>query len=567
MLFKIKKFFRRRKFTNKSIDPDEIFLDAGNLPQFNTQQFEGVLEKPISKKTIIGVGIAFLLIGITYAYRVGDLQIAQGASFAARSENNSLRETPLFANRGIIYDRNGVELAWNVPGQETNIPTRSFINAEGFGHILGFVKSPMVDKNGYYFRDKFEGMAGIELVFNDMLSGINGKRMVETNALGEVVQESIVAQPYDGENITLAIDSRIQEQLYKNIATTARDRGFLGGGGVIIDVNTGEIIALTSYPEYSPKILTEGSDNAKISSYSSDSSNPFLDRAVAGLYTPGSIVKPFVAVGALMEGVIFPGTKILSTGSISVPNPYVPGVFSVFKDWKAHGWVDMRDALAVSSDVYFYEVGGGFEDQKGIGIANIEKYSRMFGLGELTGVSLPGEKKGVIPNPEWKQEVFGEDWRLGDTYITAIGQYGFQSTPIQMARADAAIANGGTLYIPQIIHNAESARDAVPVPDTILQIVREGMRQAVTAGTAKGLDVSYVDMAAKTGTAEVGLSKQQLNSWATGFFPYEHPRYAFAIVMERGPHENTIGGVYVMRQLLDWMSYNTPEYFKDENPQ
>jgi penicillin-binding protein 2 len=562
MLFKIKKYFRRKRFSSAPIDPDEIFLDAGNLPQFNTQQFEGVLEKPISKRTIIGIAIAFLVVGLVYAYRVGNLQIAQGATFAHRSENNSLREIPVFANRGVISDRNGVELAWNTPG-EKDIPTRSYIAADGFGHILGFVKSPMIDNNGYYFRDKFEGMAGSELQFDAMLSGTNGNKIIETDALGNIVEESIVARPHDGDNLTLSIDSRIQEALFKYIKSTAQDRGFLGGAGVIMDVNTGEIVALTSYPEYSPHILTQGTDSAQIAAYSKDSSNPFLDRAVGGLYTPGSIVKPFVAIGALMEGVVTPDTQILSTGSISVPNPYAPGVFSVFNDWKAHGWVNVRQALAVSSDVYFYEVGGGFQGQKGIGIANIEKYIRMFGIGSPTDIALPGEATGTIPNPAWKKEVFGEDWLLGDTYHTAIGQYGFQTTPIQMVRAVAAIANGGTLLVPEIMHSAESARTNVSVPENTLQVVREGMRQSVTAGTAAGLNVPYLAVASKTGTAEVGLTKQKLNSWATGFFPYDHPRYAFAVVMERGPHENTIGGVFVMRQLFDWMSIYAPEYFED----
>jgi penicillin-binding protein 2 len=406
-------------------------------------------------------------------------------------------------------------------------------------------------------------MAGSELQFDAMLSGTNGNKIIETDALGNIVEESIVARPHDGDNLTLSIDSRIQEALFKYIKSTAQDRGFLGGAGVIMDVNTGEIVALTSYPEYSPHILTQGTDSAQIAAYSKDSSNPFLDRAVGGLYTPGSIVKPFVAIGALMEGVVTPDTQILSTGSISVPNPYAPGVFSVFNDWKAHGWVNVRQALAVSSDVYFYEVGGGFQGQKGIGIANIEKYIRMFGIGSPTDIALPGEATGTIPNPAWKKEVFGEDWLLGDTYHTAIGQYGFQTTPIQMVRAVAAIANGGTLLVPEIMHSAESARTNVSVPENTLQVVREGMRQSVTAGTAAGLNVPYLAVASKTGTAEVGLTKQKLNSWATGFFPYDHPRYAFAVVMERGPHENTIGGVFVMRQLFDWMSIYAPEYFED----
>ena len=156
-------------------------------------------------------------------------------------------------------------------------------------------------------------------------------------------------------------------------------------------------------------------------------------------------------MGALTEGVIDPYKKILSTGSISIPNPYFPDQKTVFKDWKAHGWTDMREAIAVSSDVYFYEIGGGFESQKGLGIVNIEKYAQLFGIGQKTGIDLPDEKGGIIPGPEWKIKNFkGEPWRIGDTYNTVIGQYGFQVTPLEMVRAISAIANYGTLVTPAL---------------------------------------------------------------------------------------------------------------------
>jgi len=255
----------------------------------------------------------------------------------------------------------------------------------------------------------------------------------------------------------------------------------------------------------------------------------------------------------------------LSTGSLQIPNPYVPGAFTVFKDWKAQGWVNMREALAVSSNVYFYVLGGGFQGQAGLGIARIDKYAEMFGMGEITGIDMPGEAAGTVPSPQWKEDVFGEEWLLGDTYHTSIGQYGFQVTPLQMVRMVAAIANGGMLLTPHLASpGVTSNEEELPIADASFQIVREGMRLGTLEGTGSALNVPYVKFATKTGTAELGDTKARVNSWVEGFFPYDNPRYAFAIVMEKGHVGNTIGAAYVARQFFDWMSLYTPEYFQND---
>jgi penicillin-binding protein 2 len=274
-----------------------------------------------------------------------------------------------------------------------------------------------------------------------------------------------------------------------------------------------------------------------------------------------------VALGALTESIISPEKQILSTGSISIQSPYDPNIKSVFTDWKAHGLVDMRTALAVSSNVYFYEVGGGFEGQRGLGITKLEKYYRMFGFGQ----TIPGDffsgTSGIIPNPEWKKKNFkGEEWRLGDTYYTSIGQYGFQATPLQAARAVSAIANDGILLTPVITRSGQdeaTGAETIPIDKNNIEIVKEGMRQGVLMGTAKGLNIPQVEIAAKTGTAELGVSKEKVNSWVIGFFPYKNPRYAFAVTMEKGSRHNVIGALYVVRQFIEWMTVNAPEYIKE----
>ena len=209
--------------------------------------------------------------------------------------------------------------------------------------------------------------------------------------------------------------------------------------------------------------------------------------------------------------------------------------------------------------------GGGFGEQKGLGITNIEKYARLFGIGEKTGVDLPDEKEGIIPGPEWKIKNFKNDpWRIGDTYNTAIGQYGFQVTLMEMARATGAIANYGKLITPHFILEDKEMEEKkiIDIKKEYFDIVHDGMRQAVTYGTATVLNVPYVQIAAKTGTAQLGITRNKVNSWVISFFPYENPKYSFTIMMEAGPTINSVNASTVMRELLDWMFVNTPEYFK-----
>ena len=224
----------------------------------------------------------------------------------------------------------------------------------------------------------------------------------------------------------------------------------------------------------------------------------------------------------------------------------------------------MRRALAVSSNVYFFSIGGGYQDQKGMGISNIEKYSKMFGFGSPTGIDLFGEVIGNVPSPKWKSEVFDDEvWRLGDTYNSSIGQYGFLITPIQAVRAIASIANGGVLKQPTIKFNNFNSKGDQKINDidqNKLKIIKEGLRLAVTEGTAIGLSMPGIEVAAKTGTAELGTTKQEVNSWVIGYFPYQNPKYAFVVTMESGPRSNQIGATYVMRQLFEWMYIYTPEY-------
>jgi penicillin-binding protein 2 len=558
-------WFNRGK---EGIDPDEIFLDSSNLPNFNTAQFEGRLEKPISRRVALFVGIFFIMIGVLYGYRVWNLQIKQGEAFAQRSENNRLRNTVVFSDRGVIYDRNNVLLAWNVANDDDpDFSARRYATTTGLANVVGYVKYPSKDSSGFYYREDYIGMDGAEKFFDESLKGKNGVKITETNAHGDIASQNIMNPPINGKNINLSIDARLQSKIYETISTVAQERGFTGGAGVFMNVKTGEILAEVSYPEYNNQILADGNDREKIQGYFTDKANPLLDRVTSGLYTPGSIVKPIMAIAALNEGIISPDKVFHTTGSLVIPNPYNPDLPSIFRDWKNHGTINMRQAIGVSSDVYFYIIGGGFGDQKGMGIANIDKYSNMFGLGREVGSPFFGTKKGVVPTPEWKEKTFdGEPWRLGNTYHTVIGQYGFQVTPLQMVRAIGAVANYGTLLRPTIVAGDTSMlKDAerIDIPRSYFNVAHDGMRLSATQGTAVALNVPYVEIAAKTGTAELGVAKDRVNSWVTGFFPYKDPEYAFIILMENGSVKNLVGASYVSRQVFDWMHANTPEYLSN----
>lgn len=547
------------------IAPDEIFLDATNTPSFDQGRFEGRLERPLGHTVYLFMGGVLVLALLTIVSQSLNLQILQGSAYAAQSERNSLSTHAILARRGVVMDTNGVLLVQNKENTESSsrVVDRVY-RVPGYGALLGYVSYPKKDSQGYYYETDITGIAGIEAQFNEHLAGVGGTILVERNALGEVQSEGVVNPPVPGNDLRLTIDARAQEEFFEVIREVADRMPYLGGAGVLMEVDTGAVRALVSYPEFDPNVLSSGGPTETIAAYNTSKRKPYLDRAIAGLYAPGSIVKPLGAVGALTDGVLTPEITVNSTGSISVPNPYDPDRPSIFKDWRALGVVDMRDAIAWSSDIYFYMLGGGYGGQRGLGIERLADWYRAFGLERTTGIELSGESAGFVPTPKWKEEEYNEPWRIGDTYHTAIGQYAMQVTPIAMARAFAAIANNGKLISPTLVEGTPVVGETLAVSPEALTVAREGMRQAVTEGTARGLFAldPVVRTAAKTGTAQAGVRNEFYNSWIVGFFPYENPKYVFVVVMERAPAGTTTGGVYVMNQFLSRLAKVAPEYFE-----
>ena len=545
--------WRRKRRRDPELTPDEIFLDTassadGRSSDFDRARFEGKLEQPLPRATYLAIPVVVLIALTVLGARAAELQIFQGPALAKQSANNSLTVTTLFAPRGIIEDMNGVVLADNTEGPDGQARRRYLLPA--LGPIIGYVSYPKKDTSGNYYDKNQTGLAGLEARYDAMLAGGNGQKLVETDALGGMRSEGSIIPAIPGRTVRLSIDADLERHFANAISSVARRSGFIAGAGVIMDVHTGAIRAIVSHPSYDPNVMSDGGPAGIISAYENDPGHPFLDHAIGGIYTPGSIVKPFVAAGGLEDELITPTTVVNDTGLLSIPDPYPPGTSFRYTGWKALGEVDVRRALAWSSDIFFYTLGGGFKAQKGLGIDRLNYWYGAFGFGTTTGVDLPGEVSGLIPTPVWKQDTFNEPWYLGDTYFTAIGQYSMQVTPIQAVRAIAAVANGGKLLTPTLRADAIPVSTNVPVAPDVLQVVREGMRQTVTDALARILDFPYISVAAKTGTAQVGARNQYDNSWVIGFFPYENPRWAFAVVLERGPEGAGERAVNVMRDLF-----------------
>ena len=570
--------FSRRPRKIHEIAPDEIFLESSNLPGRDDPHIEARVVKPISDRAISGVGVAFAIALFVFAARSFDLGIVHGATYSEVSRENRLERSVAFAVRGEIFDRAGRKLAWNearpddarelggVSAESTApIALRRYLDVPGLSLLLGFVRYPRADANGKWWREETVGVSGVELSFDELLAGKNGSTMVEVDARGNVQEQSIVTRPENGTDITLSIDAEVQSALFSFLSAHVRRQGFVGGAAAIMDVETGELLALTSFPEDDNTAFTAG-DAAAVRASANDRRTPLLNRAVSGLYTPGSIVKAIFAAAALNEDVITPETKIRSTGAITIPNPYDPERPSVYRDWAVHGLINMREALAVSSDEYFYTIGGGYGSQEGLGIERLDEYARRFGLGEKSGIALLGEEEGVIPTPLWKAATFGAEdpWRIGNTYHTAIGQYGFQITPLQAVRFVTAVANGGKLLTPQVVASLTPRYTSVGIPDSYLAVVRDGMRLAVTSqrkdATVKILNMPGIAIAAKTGTAQIGEKNEWINSWSVGFWPAENPRFAYAAVLERAPAGTLSGAAPGLRPFFEWLVANKPEY-------
>ncbi|OGZ75206.1 MAG: penicillin-binding protein 2, partial [Candidatus Staskawiczbacteria bacterium RIFCSPLOWO2_02_FULL_39_8] len=428
---------------------------------------------------------------------------------------------------------------------------RNYVLGPIFSHVLGYTSKigrEELKNTGNYTASDYIGKVGLEKSYESFLRGIPGRVEIIKNAVGVAKGDKILSSPTSGYNLVLNIDAGLQKKVYDALEKSIKNIGSKKGAAVALDPRTGAVLALVSYPAYDDNIFAKGISQQDFDKLQNDPSQPFFNRAIAAQYPTGSTIKPFLASAALQEHLISPDKIINDPGYIVVHSQYDPSVTYKFAGVVPHGLVDMREAIAVSSNIYFYTVGGGYGDQKGLGPSRIKQYLGLFGWDQKTGIDIPGEYKGFVPSPEWKKQVKKEDWWDGDTYNLSIGQSDLQVTPLQVAVAYSAIANGGTLYKPQIVQKiTDSSGGSSRIiqefkPEMVsqnfinpeyLQIVREGMRDGVRKpyGSSFMLNNLPVAVAGKTGTAEIGRAGVY-NTWSSNFAPYENPEIVFVATIE-----------------------------------
>ena len=315
------------------------------------------------------------------------------------------------------------------------------------------------------------GRTGIEQSYQEVLYGKTGNKKMEINAVGREVRELEKTDPVSGDDLVLALDSRLQKIGYEALKNES-------GSAVLMDVQTGEVKMMVSTPSFDPNIFNYPVDSKTWSKLNTSDRHPLLNKAISGLYSPGSTFKMVVALAALEAGVIRPDTKIFCGGHIMMGSHR-------FHCWKAsgHGNVDLKEALMHSCDIYFYEVA------RRTGIDKIAAMAKRFGFGMPTGINLPGEKSGLMPTRRWKELILGEQWLQGDTYNAGIGQGYVLTTPIQLAVMAAILANDGykikpTILVPENRDTSVSPGDNLNISKSYLHLMREGMFNVVNA--AKG---------------------------------------------------------------------------------
>lgn len=463
--------------------------------------------------------------------------------------------------------------------QTVSRPIRNYLSGYGLAPVLGYMnkitEKEWLTAQDDYSIDDYVGRSGLEQFYENTLRKNPGSMRIERDAKGRIISKNEAESPQSGDSLVLWLDLELQKKLNDVLSQQLKNLGLTNAAAVALDPNTGGVLALVSLPDYDNNVFSEGSSEQIQKIIGDDQTQPLFNRVIKGQYLTGSIIKPFEAAGALQEKIINPDKQINCQGYIEVKNQYDPSIIYRYNDNHIHGLTDMRKAIAESCNDYFYIIGGGYNNQTGLGPTRIKKYLSLFGWDSPTGIDLPGEVAGFIPDPLWKKEKFAgtpdQVWTDGDTYNLAIGQGFIRITPIEVAAAYAAIANNGTLYEPHLVQKiVDSAGNIIEEKKPLikrqnfidpenLQVVREGMRHCVNGAgaplaSALALNSLGIPMAAKTGTAQLRKGpdgKDLLNSWVTVWAPYDHPQILLTIMMEN-VHEGTVAVLPVAKDVLGW---------------
>jgi penicillin-binding protein 2 len=433
-------------------------------------------------------------------------------------------------------------------------------------HVLGYLgrvtEAEVADQPERSLPTDLIGKVGLEKRYEQLLRGQYGESRYEIDVRGKRKKTITEEAGSNGQSLQLTLDLAAQQAAEAFLQDSLDLYGKARGSVVVLDPQTGDVLALVSLPAYDANAFSRGLSTEEYQALISDPERPLFPRAIAGLLPSGSTFKLVVAAAALDQGLISRWTTIMSTGGISVSR-------WVFPDWKGggHGLTDVTKAIAESVNTFFYAIGGGWDKISGLGAATITDYAARFGLGSPTGIDLDGEAAGFLPSKAWKESVKGERWYIGDTYHLAIGQGDLLVTPLQIAAMTAAFANEGKLIQPGLVSglvNTNGQITAIERPVTpitpfkpeAIALVRQGMREAVTVGSARSMAALPVEAAAKTGTAQWGRGKDP-HAWLTAFAPYDNPEVVVTVVVEEG-EGGSISATPVARRFLDWWYSGRP---------
>ncbi|MBL7156019.1 MAG: penicillin-binding protein 2 [Candidatus Pacebacteria bacterium] len=451
---------------------------------------------------------------------------------------------------------------------EENIK-RSYSDGPVFSQVIGFLGR--IEKDELHFSTDYStldyiGKMGLEKSYENVLKGQKEKTVVMKNAKGQEFLREKVSEANNGNSLVLWLDSDLQKKVAKTLESTLERTGALAGAIIAMDPKTGGILSLVSLPSFDNNIFFQKLSQEEWDQVFNHPQNPFWNRAISAAYPTGSTIKPLIAVAALEENIISAQKNILCLGKVTIDNPWFPDEPWVFHDWTTHGWVDLKKAIAESCNVYFYTIGGGYKEIKGLGEQRIKNYLELFGWGNLTNIDLPGEKSGLIPDKQWKEEYFDNSadkiWVPGDTYNLSIGQGYLSITPLQVVSSFSAIANGGNLLKPQLVKNIiDEDKNVVQdfeqyiirdnfIDNNNLEVVRQGMRDAVIYGSSVMLNDLPVKSAAKTGTAQTG-KKDYYHNWVTVFAPYDDPEIVLTVIIENVPEEQ-VAALPTAKEILNW---------------
>ena len=493
------------------------------------------------------------------------------------------------------------EDSFRIPAMRvTQVPVREYIYGDLLSHVLGFLgpipafAADTYRQSGYNNPNERVGLNGLEYTYQAELRGTPGVRYSERNILGiDVRTIGPEVEPVPGWNLHLTIDWRLQSIMREALQAKMEEVGAPWAVTVAMNPQSGEILGMVSLPSYDNNIFAEriGEEYLRLEQ---DERRPLINYAIGGLYPPGSVFKMVTSLAGLSEGVITPETLVVDAGPIYLPNRYFPNDLTQaqkFVSWNhkngvVHGRINVESALALSNDIFFYYLGGGYLDEfVGLGHVLLSKWTDLFGFGEKTGIDLPGEVTSLVPTDQWKRQLFAEPWTTGDSYNMAIGQGYVLATPLQVLVETAALANGGILYVPKVVHHMTDANGGVqrdfqpevkrqlPVDPEHLEVVRRGMWEVVNAsyGTGQVARVAGVEVAGKTGTAEFCeyLPEKSdcrrdekdflpFHSWFSAFAPYDNPEIAVVTFVYDGGEGSAVAAPITQKILEGYFTEIAP---------